>query len=128
MPLTAAGTTVPVRGEPGAIANDSDTASTFTGANTSCVHDSVQAQPAGRVQPRDVVQDHGGGRHGSPAGATATPKATRRSMTGSSTSTTPDKLNFGVTSERDPQVVHQPERRQRRQVAPCGGHAVQERA
>ena len=42
MPLSAAGTTVPVRGEPGAIANDGDTASTFTGVNTSWTASAVQ--------------------------------------------------------------------------------------
>lgn len=41
-PLTALGTTVPVRGAAGAIANDSDTASTFTGANTSWTASSTQ--------------------------------------------------------------------------------------
>lgn len=41
-PLTGLGTTVPVRGEPGAIANDTNTASTFTGANTSWTTSSTQ--------------------------------------------------------------------------------------
>ena len=41
-PLTALGTTVPLRGEPGAIANDSNTASTFTGVNTSWTASSTQ--------------------------------------------------------------------------------------
>jgi PKD repeat protein len=46
MPLSAVGTTVPVRGEPGAISNDGDTASTFTGVNTSWTASAVQHWPS----------------------------------------------------------------------------------
>ena len=46
MPLNAVGTTVPVRGAAGAIANDTDTASTFTGVNTSWTASSVQHWPS----------------------------------------------------------------------------------
>jgi PKD repeat protein len=42
MPLSAVGTTVPVRGQPGAISNDPDTASAFTGVNTSWTASAVQ--------------------------------------------------------------------------------------
>ena len=46
MPLSATGTTVPVRGEAGAIANDTDTASSFTGVNTSWTASAVQHWPS----------------------------------------------------------------------------------
>ena len=46
MPLSAAGTTVPVRGEPGAISNDADTASSFTGVNAGWTASAVQHWPS----------------------------------------------------------------------------------
>ena len=61
MPLSAVGTTVPVRGEAGAIANDADTASCLH----RCEHqlDGVRsaALGSGRDDPRGLVQDHGPG-------------------------------------------------------------------